>query len=159
LIKQVIIDASPLIVFFKSNQAELFPQLFDEIYIPEAVWEEVTTVNDVAGNQLPSMSWLQRKAVDRIAPKVASWDLGKGESAVLSLGLEYPDFTLIVDDRAARRCAKTLALATLGTGGVLILAKRRGLISEVKPRLEALQSSGLWLSDALVELVQKQAGE
>ena len=159
LTKQVIINASPLIVLFKSNQADLLPQLFDDILVPEAVWDEVTAFDDIAGKQLPTLPWLQRDKINHIAPEVASWDLGKGESAVLSLGLDNPNFTIIVDDRAARSCAKTLGIATLGTGGVLVLAKRRGLISEVTPRLKALQNVGLWLSDAVIDIIQQQAGE
>jgi predicted nucleic acid-binding protein len=65
----------------------------------------------------------------------------------------------MVDDRAARRCAKTLGIHTLGTGGMLILAKRRGLITSVGNRLNRLREAGLWLSDEMVTLLLKQAGE
>ncbi|MDZ7954701.1 hypothetical protein [Nostoc sp. DedQUE09] len=57
---------------------------------------------------------------------VAAWDLGKGESQVLSLALKNSDCAAIVDDRAARRCGQALGITTIRTGGLLILAKRRG---------------------------------
>lgn len=41
-IKQVIINASPLIALYKSQLAELLPQPFDQVNIPPAVWHEVT---------------------------------------------------------------------------------------------------------------------
>jgi predicted nucleic acid-binding protein len=41
----------------------------------------------------------------------------------------------MVDDKAARRCAKTFGIQTLGTGGMLILAKRRELIESVAGQL------------------------
>jgi predicted nucleic acid-binding protein len=47
----------------------------------------------------------------------------------------------------------------MGTGGLLILAKRRGLISSVSPRIEALRNAGLWLSDSMVNILKHQAGE
>ncbi len=161
LIKRVIVNASPLIVLFKSQQADLLPQLFEEILVPEAVWEEITAAEgeDAASRQLPSVSWAQRVEVGVIAPEVTAWDLGKGESAVLSLALKTPDCGAVVDDRAARRCAQTLGLVTLGTGGVLLLAKRRGLIPTVSPRIQALRDAGLWLSEDLVNLLKQQAGE
>lgn len=161
MIDRVIINASPLIVLFKSQQAELLPQLFTEILVPAAVWNEITAAgqNDVASRQLPSTPWVQRVEIASVAPEVAAWDLGKGESAVLSLSLTTPDYAAIVDDRAARRCAQTLGIITLGTGGILILAKRRGLIRSISPGIQALRDAGLWLSDNLVNLLKQQAGE
>ncbi|HCA96836.1 MAG TPA: DUF3368 domain-containing protein, partial [Cyanobacteria bacterium UBA9226] len=42
--------------------------------------------------------------ISDVAPEVAAWDLGKGESAVLSFALKNSGFVAIIDDRAARRC-------------------------------------------------------
>lgn len=92
-------------------------------------------------------------------PEVATWDLGKGESEVLSLALRNSGYAAIIDDRAARRCSQTLGITTIGTGRLLILAKQRGLIPFVLPRIQALRDAGLWLSDDLVNLLKQQAGE
>ncbi len=161
LIKKVIINSSPLIVLFKSKQAYILPQLFDEILVPEAVWNEITktTKNDAAAQQLPTVSWAQKVEAIIIAPEIAAWDLGKGESSVLTLSLNYPNHGAIVDDRAAKKCAKSLGIITLGTGGILLLAKRRGLIDRITPRLEALRNAGLWLSDSIFKMLKQQAGE
>jgi predicted nucleic acid-binding protein len=135
LIKQIIINSSPLIVLFKSQQAQLLPQLFDEILVPEAVWNEITLAskNDEASQQLPQVNWVQKIEQITITPEVAGWDLGKGEAEVLSLTLNNPTYAAIVDDRAAKNCAKALGIIALGTGGVLLLAKRRGLIPNISP--------------------------
>ncbi len=161
MINRVIINSSPLIVLFKSQQADLLPQLFTDILVPEAVWNEITTggQNDIASQQLPHASWVQRVEVGVLASQVATWDLGLGESEVLSLSLKTLNCAAIVDDRAARRCAQALGIVTLGTGGVLVLAKRRGLISSVSSRIQLLRDAGLWLSDDLVNLLKQQAGE
>lgn len=158
-INRAIINSSPLIVLLKSQQAQLIPQLFTEILVPSGVFEEVTTKDDVASMQLPSISWIQIVEVNTIAPLVAAWDLGKGESQVLSLALKNSDCAAIVDDRAARRCGQALGVRTIGTGGLLILAKRRGLIPSISPGIQALRDAGLWLSDTLVNLLKQQAGE
>jgi len=162
LINRAVVNSSPLIVLFKSQQAELLPQMFSEILVPGAVWAEITApgAEDAAAVQLPSVSWARQVQVSVIAPEVASWDLGLGESAVLSQVLLTPaNSAAIVDDRAARRCAQSLGLVTIGTGGLLIRAKRRGLISSVSQRIQALREAGLWLSDDLVNLLKIQAGE
>ena len=57
-IDRVVINASPLIVLFKSNQADLLPKLFNEILVPQAVWQEVTvSKNDIAAQQLAIAFW------------------------------------------------------------------------------------------------------
>jgi predicted nucleic acid-binding protein len=156
---RVVINASPLIVLFKSKQAELLPQLFNEILIPQTVWEEVTaTKNDMASQQLPNASWASPIKV-AIHPSIAAWDLGAGESTVLSFALDNPSYRAMIDDAAARRCARTLGITTLGTGGMIILAKRRGLIESVGDRLQRLRDAGLWLSEEVVSLLKQQAGE
>ena len=161
LVNRVIINSSPLIVLFKSQQAQLLPQLFTEIFVPDGVIEEITIAGEIdsASRQLPTITWIQRLEVTTIAPEVAAWDLGKGESQVLSLALKTLDCAAIVDDRAARRCGQALSITTIGTGGLLILAKRRGLISSISPGIEALRDAGLWLSDSVINLLKQQAGE
>lgn len=85
--------------------------------------------------------------------------MGAGESSVLSFALKHPNYHAMVDDTAARRCARTLGIATLGTGGAIVLAKRRGLIESVSDRLQRLKTAGLWLSDEVINLLKQQAGE
>ncbi|MFN0315926.1 MAG: DUF3368 domain-containing protein [Burkholderiales bacterium] len=59
----------------------------------------------------------------------------------------------------ARRCARTLSIPMLGTGGILVLAKRRGLLASVGEAVEKLRSAGLWLSDDIVRLLKIQVDE
>ena len=65
----------------------------------------------------------------------------------------------MVDDTAARRCAQTLGISTLGTGGAIALAKQRGLIESVGNRLQLLRDSGLWLSEEVFNLLKQKADE
>jgi predicted nucleic acid-binding protein len=157
----VVVNASPLIILFKSLQAELLPQLFAEIVLPQAMLKEVVAAGaeDVAAKQVPITPWLTLVAESVVDPRVAAWDLGAGEAAVLSYALSSPGYRAMVDDRAARRCAKSLEIPVLGTGGMLVLAKRRGLVPSVEPGLEAIRTAGLWLSDEVVALLKKEAGE
>jgi predicted nucleic acid-binding protein len=92
-------------------------------------------------------------------PLVLAWDAGPGETEVLSYARANPDVRAIVDDDYARRCARGLGVRTLGTCGMLVLAKRRGLITAVESSLCALQNAGLWLSPALIRTVLDEAGE
>ena len=159
-IKHVIINASPLITLYKSQLADLLPQLFDQVNVPAAVWLEVTACKeDIAAQSLPQATWANQLATITIDPKVSAWDLGAGESEVISYALTHSDYTALLDDAAARRCAVSLKIPTLGTGGIIVLAKRRGIISSVSEPVQALQNAGLWLSESLVQLLKQQADE
>lgn len=159
-INQVVVNASPLIVLFKSEQAQLLNQLFTDICTPMAVVTEIMSAqnSDLAKQQLPETDWL-RYVDQEIDPVIQNWDLGAGESTVLSFALEHPDYRAVIDDSAARRCARSLGISTLGTGGILVLAKRRGLIPSATQAIERVREVGLWLSDDIVNLLKHKAGE
>ncbi|SBT09851.1 Nucleic-acid-binding-like protein [Candidatus Accumulibacter aalborgensis] len=159
-IDAVVINASPLITLFRSGQGGLLPSLFKHIVVPEAVWREVVVQGqgDRAARELSEQSWPVRADVVS-SPRVAAWDLGAGETAVLSHALANPPLRAVIDDMDARRCARTLGIPMLGTGGLLVLAKRRGLLTSVGDGIEKLRNSGLWLSDDIVRILKTQAGE
>jgi len=160
-IEQTVLNASPLIVLFRANLGNLLPKLFHEICIPGAVWDEVTGAGyrDEPVSGLLNAEWARKLRVPEISPRIASWDLGAGESEVLTFALSHSGFRAMIDDKAARRCAKALGIQTLGTGGMLVIAKRRGVIGSVSTELEHLRRAGLWMSDELVELLLTEAGE
>jgi predicted nucleic acid-binding protein len=68
-------------------------------------------------------------------------------------------YRAMIDDSAAGDCAKVTGILFIGTGGFLVLAKRRGLIGSVSAALRAVMDAGLWLSDGVVDMLKKQAGE
>lgn len=158
-IEKVVINSSPLIVLFRSGQAGLLPQLFKSVVVPEQVYEEVTAgKEDNAAMALPQSPWVERKRVD-ISLSVAAWNLGTGESAVFSFALQEPAYRAVVDDLAARRCALAMEVQTIGTAGLLVLAKRRKLIRSVSGRLLKLREAGLYLSDSVIRMIFHEAGE
>ena len=159
-IDAVVVNASPLIALYRSGHADLLPSLFAHIVVPEAVWQEVVMDEweDAVARELSQQSWPVRLAV-AISPRVAAWELGGGETAVLSHALANPPLRAVIDDMDARRCAKTLNIPMLGTGGLLVLAKRRGLLPSVSEGIERLRQSGLWLSDDIAQILKTQAGE
>jgi predicted nucleic acid-binding protein len=160
-IDRIVVNASPLIVLFKAGLSELLPQLFTEIMVPSAVWNEILAggATDVAARALPTTAWLKRVDVPGVSPIITAWDLGPGESEVLSLSLIHPGARAVIDDAAARSCAATLRVPILGTGGILVLAKRRGLIDSVTASIDVLRKADLWLSDYITNLLIKLAGE
>jgi len=158
---RVVVNASPLIILFKSGLAELLPRLCAEVLVPGAAWDEVLAggTDDLAAQSLPVVSWVRRVEVTVTNPIIRDWNLGAGETEVLNLAHVLPGYRAMVDDAAARACARTLGIPVIGTGGLLVIAKRRGLITSVADALQTVRDAGLWLSDDLVQLLKQQAGE
>ena len=68
----------------------------------------------------------------------------------IAWGYDHPGTLIIVDDLAARRCAATLGIPVRGTLGLVLTAKKRGVIPEARPVLEQLRQSGMYLSDRIL---------
>jgi len=73
--------------------------------------------------------------------------------------LERVDPVVILDDALARRYAEVLKIRLTGTLGILLDAKRRGLVSSVTPLLDDLQRLGFRLSDQTRRAVLRMAEE
>lgn len=150
-IERVVINASPLISLFRAGLHPLLAKLFSDLWVPEAVWDEVMSGGHADPAAQGVSQWQSARRINtEVAPQVLTWNLGAGETAVLSHALHHPDHWVLVDDRAARRCAHVLNLRLLGTAGVVVLAKRRGLIESVETELRRLQMAGLWLSEEMI---------
>lgn len=93
-----------------------------------------------------------------LLPQTARRDLGRGERAVLSYALHH-DCTAILDERTARRYARSHSLKVHGTLGILLLAKREKHIERVRPHLDALQKVGFRINRTLRREVLHRAGE
>ncbi|MCB1158443.1 MAG: DUF3368 domain-containing protein [Leptospiraceae bacterium] len=157
---KVIINASPLIVTVKSGLGFLWEKLFERIIIPEVVYDEIAmgVGRDEVKKWLDLAVNIQRKEI-AIAPEIVSWNLGKGETAVISYCFYNSEYTAIVDDLAAKKCCFTHKLSVLGTGSIIIEAKNQKLISSVKKTLYQLKENGMWISDEVISMLSNRAGE
>jgi predicted nucleic acid-binding protein len=139
----------------------ILPALTDRVIIPPAVVDELAIGRDLGVN-LPDPSELDWLVVRRPASAAALpliTDLGPGETEVLMLALELPEAVAVLDDALARQVAETLSLNLTGTLGLLIDAKRTGLISAVRPLLDQLQALRFRLAIHTRIAVLKLAGE
>jgi predicted nucleic acid-binding protein len=84
--------------------------------------------------------------------------LSHGERYAIALAILQKE-PLVIDDRLGRQVARALGVSVVGTVGVLIQAKKAGLILEVRSLMQEMRSAGYWLSDELIERAANQAGE
>ena len=156
-----VLNASPLIVLAKISRLPLFGQLCSEVVIPAGVAGEVDRgpVEDLARTWLQGAGAQFIRRLDEIVPMIQEWDLGKGETEVLSWAYLQPGYEAIVDDKAARNCAVALGIPVRGTIGVVLLAKREGLVPALEPLLGQLEQAGLRIDDVLRRKALELAGE
>ncbi|MGH8002097.1 MAG: DUF3368 domain-containing protein [Brasilonema sp.] len=72
---------------------------------------------------------------------------------------EIGDVFIILDDRNARRIAQQLGLKVIGTVEMLLHAKQKGVIANVKPLLAALAQADFPIAEPLVQNTLRLAGE
>ena len=85
-------------------------KLADEIIVPQSVVEEIKTGHSGdPAEQIISTGQFPVAEIPAL-PEILAWDLGKGETAVLSYALANPTWTAIIDDQAARKCAKSFSI-------------------------------------------------
>jgi predicted nucleic acid-binding protein len=157
----VVADAGPLIALGRIGRLDLLRPILGEVLAPEAVLAECLVEplrpGALAIVDAVARGWLHRTPDPRPEePPFAV--LGVGESAAIRLA-RAAAVPVLMDDRAGRSVARNLGVAVIGSGGVLLAAKQRGLIDAVAPVLEALRANGYHLSTALVRAILDRAGE
>lgn len=160
--KKWVINASPLIVLAKVDFLHLLTQLADEVIIPQAVVTEIMAgpVDD------PARRFFQKQADFSIADRfptseeVLAWDLGAGETAVLSYALAHQGWTALIDDNSPRKCAQSFLIPVKGTLGVVIQAKQAGIINSAADVLIQIQNHGFRLNDIIIrDALRESVGE
>lgn len=156
-----VVNASPLIFLVGAGLAELAKLAGTPVQIPRAVVDEIERFGpiDPTATTVRQLDWLV--VVDPGPPPaiIERWDLGAGETSVLTWAHAHPGTTAVLDDLAARRCAHSLGIAVRGTLGLILTAKQRGVIPQARPILEQLRAAGMYLSDSVLNRALKTVGE
>ena len=156
-----VVNASPLIVLAHGGCFDLLRVAGDSIIVPLAVAAEIRHrgPDDPTVQAMDQAKWLAIYLDPAVPPEILSWDLGRGESAVLAMAYAKPGTEAICDDLAARRCAATLGIPVRGTLGLVLLAKQRGVIDTHRPIMEKLRGAGMYLSDEVMNRTLQMVGE
>ena len=158
--KLVIADAGPLIAFARLHQLGLLPQIFGRVFVTEMVFAEC------AGRADFPESPLIREAVDKkqlelcAAPDFSAYaqKIDAGEASAIAVAIEY-GCGVLMDDKAGRKMAANAGVPAIGTVGVLVLAKRKGLVPLLAPLLEELAGSGYFLGEGIIAAALAVSGE
>lgn len=145
-----VVNASPLISLGRIGCESWLTELADEVVIPEDVASEVAAGPDDQARRAVCAGMIPVVAAPPPTPELSAWDLGKGETSVLSYTLANPGWTAILDDGAARRCGRSLGLRVKGCLAIVILARQHGLTDSAAQVLSALRAQGFRLKDQVI---------
>jgi predicted nucleic acid-binding protein len=156
----IVSDASPIIALAVCNKLDLLDKLFDRIYIPQAV------LNELAIPEKPKARDIIEWARDKVIPvksisviTALSMNLDPGESEAMALYWETEADFLLIDEKRGRIIAMRNGIKTIGTIGILLSSKQKELIPSVKPFLELLMNNSFRISDILYHQILERAGE
>ncbi|MDA1018122.1 MAG: DUF3368 domain-containing protein [Planctomycetota bacterium] len=157
----IVSDTSPIRALEWIGQLNLLERLFGLVIVPEAVRRELLSRDgrfrpvDVTG-----LAFIEVRTTSSTNPLLEIDALDPGESEALRLAVELSIDTVLIDEAAGRRAAVALGIGVVGTAGILLKAKQRGLILEIAPLLNELRNGlGFFLSDAFVDRILRTAGE
>jgi predicted nucleic acid-binding protein len=158
--RRFVVNASPVIFLTQIGSLSLLNKFADEVAVPASVRDEVLAGaarhDGFTPIQLPE--WLVVLPDLPVPVEVAAWDLGAGESQVLTHVSGQED-EAVLDDLQARRCARALGILTTGTLGIVLRAKRARLVPAARPLIEELLRKGLYLAKDLVDTALIDVGE
>lgn len=153
----VVSDASPLIALARINRVDLLRSVFGQLMIPEAVWKEVALsgAEKAGSGEFAQADWIQTRSVSNQAILgLLKRDLGAGEAEAIVLAQEVKADFVLMDERLGRSVARKLGLKVVGIVGVLIEARKRGLISDAAKLADDLRDqAGFWISEELRSLI------
>jgi predicted nucleic acid-binding protein len=157
----VVADAGPLIGLAIIGGLPWIERLFQEVLIPEAVAAELCLDSAMPGAAALAAArdrgWLKIVAVAEVpAHLLATVDRGEAEAITLAKRHAVP---MLIDESRGRTAARSEGVQVFGSGAVLIRAKERRIIRQVRPHLDALTQAQYRLSEALRHEILRQAGE
>ena len=158
---KAITNTSPLLYLYRIGAISSLAKLFDEVWAPDAVKDELLAGRS-KGYDVPNSvdyPWLRIVNPKSMPSEWLALDLGAGEIAAMALALENSNHIILLDDGLARRTAQAAGLQVWGTLRVLLESKSQGLVDKIEPFVTNLSEAGMWVSTDVRQRILALAGE
>jgi predicted nucleic acid-binding protein len=156
--KVVIADACAIISLIHIGRIDLIEKVFGDFYIANAVWMVLCKYDDPNFDSV-QLQCLVEKVKDISSKNYLSLIMDFGESESVILYEELQADYLLIDDKKARLIAESIGVNCIGTLGLLIKAKQKGLLTELKPIFEKIVLDGRYFSKKLLNDILVKTGE
>ena len=155
----IVADSSALIALAVCEGLDVILQVYNDLKIPEAVYREIVAPEKPHSDALGAFLTERVVKVDVSRWVVTAGGLGRGEIEAMALYKQLSADALLIDDRRARIIAEHNQIECIGALGLLLIAKRRGIVSALAPYVQKLRQSSVFYGDDLLDQVLKLAGE
>ena len=155
----LIADSSALIALATCDSLPILEAIFGNVLVPAAVFAEVTTFGKPQSVRLNNYLQGKVRSVDMQRYIYLDAFADAGETQAMLLYKELAADYLLIDDKRGRKVAKINQIKTVGSLGILLQAKRSGLIPSVGPLLKQIIASPVFLNEILIHAVLELAGE
>lgn len=156
---KIISDTTPIISLSSVGRLDILKKLFGEVFIPEAVYNEIKAKKSYGYREIDSEYIKTRTVRGKIYRELLLSQLDLGETEVILLAKEMNADFVIIDENLGYRIAKNCGLDVIRTLSLILKAKQKGIISEAKPLLDEMVAKGIWYSARVYENFLKKAGE
>jgi len=158
----VVSDTTAITHLAKIGALNILHQLYTTIYIPDAVYVELTShgLKNPGSYEAQTYPWIKRVSVkDKPLVDTLLKTLDAGESEAIALAKQMNADLLIIDEKLGRGHAKKMEITIVGMVGVLLSAKKKGVTLKVQPYLDRLITTGFKLSPKIYNMALDAAGE
>lgn len=157
----IVVNTSPWISLSVCGQISLLQKLYHNVYIPAGVRDEIMAggKQGIGIRELDASPWIKIGKISDVEKIEFLHELEQGEAEVIILAKEKGINHVMIDEKVARMQAKILGFIVIGTLGLLLKAKKEGLLSSVKPSIDKLLESGFWVREEIARGILKEAGE
>ena len=156
---KVVVNTTPIIALASIGQLELLQRLFGTIMIAEAVYQEVRAKQSYGYDQIES-EWIEVQAIQgQLYKQLLLSQLDSGEAETIILAKEVNADFVIIDENLGYRFASNVGLTAIRTLSILLRAKEKGYLSQLKPLLDEMMAKGRWYSRSVYRSCLHQAGE
>lgn len=156
---KVVSNTTPIISLSSIGYLSLLPNLFGQVYIPKAVYQEIKSKKAFGYNEIDSdfIKTIEIKGTMYLGFLLNDLDLGEAEAIILATEINAD--ALIIDERLGYKIAQSKGINAIGTLSILLMAKEQGIIKSVKPLLDEMIQKGRWYSKSVYENFLKQTNE
>lgn len=159
---RLVINTSPLIALIAAlGDLSILRDLYAEVLVPYEVCQEM-----LAGGPtnfgIPAFQaavWLNKQTTPVMITPLLANSLDRGEASVIQIALNQGIQTVCIDEAVGRRFARLSGLQLTGSIGILLKAKQEGYPIVMKQAIEQMTSQGIRLSQTVIDVALKQAGE